>query len=232
LFSTPEARGDRTAAEKTFAAGVTLMTDLAVSALTNAILAAEIFFLAGLSFRVGLERWSAAWLFALYLAFIGLANLLGTIDHGFLEPIEHPANIPVRTATRSVIALATFTLLMCTARQFFGPLGTRIALGAGLVGLVATVWVMVTEDNFLVLVAGNFVVMVLTLGLHLWGLRRGSGSLMLCAGIVASIAASLIIPFGGDGWRPLGLYGTFHIALLGASFILYLGGRELKAHAG
>lgn len=208
------------------------MTDLAVSALTNAILAAEIFFLAGLSFRVGLERWSAAWLFALYLAFIGLANLLGTIDHGFLEPIEHPANIPVRTATRSVIALATFTLLMCTARQFFGPLGTRIALGAGLVGLVATVWVMVTEDNFLVLVAGNFVVMVLTLGLHLWGLRRGSGSLMLCAGIVASIAASLIIPFGGDGWGPLGLYGTFHIALLGASFILYLGGRELKAHAG
>lgn len=207
------------------------MTDLAVSALTNAILAAEIFFLAGLSFRLGVERWSAAWLFALYLALIGLANLLGTIDHGFLEPVDHPANIPVRTATRTVIALGTFTLLMCTARQFFAPLGTRICLAAGLAGLAATVWVTATQDNFLVLVAGNFVVMLLTLGLHLWGMRRGTGSPMLCAGIVASIAASLIIPFGGDGVDPLGLYGTFHVALIGASFLLYLGGRDLKIRA-
>ena len=204
------------------------MTDLAVSALTNAILAAEIFFLAGLSFREGQDRWSASWLFALYLSLIGLANLLGTIDHGFLEPIDHPANIPVRTATRSVIALGTFTLLLSTARQFFGPLGTRICLVVGLVGLAATLWVTATQDNFLVLVAGNFVVMMLTLGLHLWGLRRGIGSAMLCAGIVASIATSMIIPFGGSGIEPFGLYGTFHIGLIVASFILYLGGRDLK----
>lgn len=206
------------------------MTDLAVSALTNAILAAEIFFLAGLSFREAQERWSAAWLFALYLSFIGLANLLGTIDHGFLEPLDHPAHIPVRTATRSVIALGTFTLLMCTARQFFGQLGTRICLVAGLAGLAATLWVTATQDNFLVLVAGNLVVMLLTLGLHLWGLRRGAGSAMICVGIVASIATSMIIPFGGNGIEPLGLYGTFHIGLIVASFILYLGGRDLKTH--
>ena len=207
------------------------MTDLALSALTNVILVAEIFFLAGLSFRTGMERWSAGWLFALYLTFIGIANLLGAIDHGFLEPIDHPANVPVRTATRSVIALGTFTLLMCTARQFFGPQGTRISLVVGLVGLAATVWVTATQDNFMVLVAGNFAVMMLTLALHLWGLRRGTGSAMLCAGIVASIAASLIIPFGDGGLESLGLYGTFHVALIGASFILYLGGRDLKTHA-
>jgi len=203
------------------------VTDLALSALTNAILVALICFLAGLSFRADQDRGSAAGLFAVFLTLAGLANLLGTIHHGFIEGTGHPADIPLRTATRVVIALGVFTLLMSTARQFLPAWGRRVSLGIGLLGLAGTVWIVATEDNFLVLVAGNLVVMLLTLGLHLRGLRDGSGSVAMAIGITLTIAASLLIPFGGNGLASLGLYGTFHVALIPAFIFQYLGGRAL-----
>lgn len=207
------------------------MTDLALSAMTNAILVALICFLAGLSFRADQDKGSAAGLFAVYLLLGGLANLLGTIHHGFLEGTGHPADIPLRTATRVVIAVGVFTLLMSTARQFLPGWGRALSLGLGLLGLVGTIWVVATRDDFLVLVAGNLLVMLLTLGLHLRGLRDGSGSVAMVIGIGLTIAASLLIPFGGDGIAALGLYATFHVALIPAFIFQYFGGRALARRA-
>ena len=204
------------------------MTDLALSALTNAILVALLCFLAGLSFRADQDRGSAAGLFAVFLALGGLANLLGTIHHGFIEGTGHPADSPLRTATRCIIALGIFTLLMSTARQFFPARGRQVSFGLGLLGLAGMVWVVATEDNFLVLVAGNLVVMLLTLGLHLRGLRDRTGSVAMVVGIGMTIAASLVIPFGGNGIAGLGLYGTFHVALIPGIIFQYLGGRALS----
>jgi hypothetical protein len=204
------------------------MTDLALSALTNAILVALICFLAGLSFRADQDRGSAAGLFAVYLTLAGLANLLGTIHHGFVEGTGHPADIPLRTATRVVMALGVFTLLMSTARQFLGVRGRTVSLGLGLLGLAGMVWVVATQDNLMVLVGGNLIVMILTLGLHLRGLRDGSGSVAMVIGIGLTIATSLLIPFGGDGIAGLGLYATFHVALIPAFVVLYVGGRQLN----
>ncbi|WP_462322347.1 DUF6962 family protein [Halochromatium sp.] len=204
------------------------MTELALSALTNAILAVFIAFLAGLSFRSDQDRTSAAGLFALYLLLAALANLLGTIHHGFIEGTGHPADIPMRSATRVVIALGIFTLLMSTARQFMSMLGLRISFGIGLIALAVTAWIVATQDNLLVLVAASSVVMLLTLGLHLRGLREGSGSWMMCVGILLSLAASMLIPLGSEGVAGLGLYGTFHVALMPAFLFLYFAGRALK----
>ncbi|MBK5970952.1 MULTISPECIES: DUF6962 family protein [Thiorhodovibrio] len=204
------------------------MTDLALSAITNAILAVFIAFLAGLSFRSDQERTSAAGLLALYLLVAALANLLGTIHHGFLEGSGHPADIPLRSVTRIVMTLGIFVFLMSTARQFLSTLGQRISLALGLVGLALISWLVATEDNFLVLVAGNLVVMLLALGLHLRGLRNGSGSWTMALAIVLTLATSMLIPLGGDGVAGLGLYGTFHVALMPAFVFFYLGGRALK----
>ena len=66
-----------------------MLSELAFSALTDVILACELFFLAGLSFRPGLQPFSPAWIWALTLALIGLASMLGAIDHGFFEAIGH-----------------------------------------------------------------------------------------------------------------------------------------------
>ena len=204
------------------------MTELQLSALTNAILAVFVAFLAGLSFRSNQDRTSAAGLFAFYLLLAALANLLGTIHHGFIEGTGHAADLPMRSATRIVIALGLFALLMSTARQFMSMLGLQISLGIGLVALALVSWIVATQDNFLVLVAANFVVMLLTLGLHLRGLRDGSGSWMMCVGILLSIAASMLIPLGGEGIAGLGLYASFHVALMPAFLFLYLAGRALK----
>jgi hypothetical protein len=204
------------------------VTDLALSAMTNAILVALICFLAGLSFRTDQDKGSAAGLFAVYLTLAGLANLLGTIHHGFVEGSGHAADIPLRTATRVVIALGVFTFLMSMARQFMPAWGQRLSFGLGLLGLAGTVFIVATEDNFLVLVAGNLLVMLLTLGLHVRGLRDGTGSVAMIVGIVLTIAASMLIPIGGDGIAGLGLYGTFHIALIPGILFQYLGGCALS----
>jgi hypothetical protein len=196
--------------------------------MTNAILVALVCFLAGLSFRADQDKASAAGLFAVYLTLAGLANLLGTIHHGFIEGTGHPSDIPLRTATRIVLALGVFTLLMSTARQFFPAWGRALSLGVGLFGLAVTIWVVATQDNLLVLVAGNLIVMLLALGLHLRGLRDGTGSVAMAVGIVLAIAASMLIPFGGNGLAGLGLYGTFHVALIPALIFQYFGGRALS----
>lgn len=204
------------------------MTELVISALTNAILAVFIAFLAGLSFRSDQDWTSASGLFAVYLLLGAVANLLGTIHHGFIEGTGHLSDIPLRTATRVVIALGIFAFLMSTARQFMSPRGVWASFGVGLLGVVLTVWVVATQDNFVVLVAGNLVVVLLALALHILGLRNGTGSWAMCVGILLTIAASMLIPFQVEGVAGLGLYGTFHVALLPAFLFLYFGGRALR----
>ncbi len=207
------------------------MTDLALSALTDTILACEIFFLAGLSFRAGLAARSAAGVWAVTLFLMGTATLLGAIDHGYFESIGHPAHAGLVIATRVTVALASLVMLMSTAKQFLpGPWGLAVT-GIGVLGFAATAWVVAVLDNFLVVIANYSVVLIFALILHLLGLRSGRGSLAMCAGIVLTIAASLLVPLGIEGPSWLGLYGTYHVALMPAVFFLYLGGRHLDRTA-
>lgn len=204
------------------------MTDLALSSLTDVILACELFFLAGLAFRSTVEVGSPAWLWALYLAVSGTATALGAIDHGFFEPIQHPGNPAMKFVTRATLALAAFLLLVTTARQFLSPLWTRIIDVAGLVVLAATIWVNWVSDDLLAVAASNAVGMLFALVLHGLNLRTGRGSLMMCVGIVLSVAASSLVFSGGNGILGLGLFGTMHVALMPAALALYLGGLELR----
>ncbi len=204
------------------------MTDLALSALTDVILACELFFLAGMTFRLDVERGSPAWIWGLYLALTGTATMLGAIDHGFFEPIEHPGNPAMKFATRAAIAVATFTMLVATARQFLGTAWQWIVVGAGIVILALTIWVNWTSDDLLALAAGNAASMLLALVLHGTNLRSGRGTLVMCVGILMTIAASSLLFSGGNGLFGLGLYGTLHVALMPAVLVLFLGGLRLR----
>lgn len=204
------------------------MTDLALSSLTDVILACELFFLAGLAFRLNAEVGSPAWIWALYLAVSGTATALGAIDHGFFEPIQHPGNPTMKFVTRATLALAAFVLLVTTARQFMSPLWSRLVIAAGLVGLIATIWINWVSDDLLAVAASNAAGMMLALVLHALNLRTGRGSLMMCVGIVLSIAASSLVFSGGNGVLGLGLFGTMHVALMPAALALYLGGLKLR----
>jgi len=204
------------------------MTHLAISALTDVFLACLVFFLAGLSFRPDVERGSPAWIWGLYLAASGVAPMLGAVGHGFLEPIDHPAALPLQFATRAALAISIFLVLAATAGQFMPVRWRRIALAAGLAALIVNLWSVWTADNLLPLIVTNAATMLLALALHLRGLRSGLGSVAMCVGIVMMIAASLMVPIGGDGVAGLGLYGTVHVALMPTVFVLFLGGRRLR----
>ncbi|WPZ35787.1 hypothetical protein T8K17_06490 [Thalassobaculum sp. OXR-137] len=204
------------------------MTDLALSSLTDVILACELLFLAGLAFRTDVESGSPAWLWAIYLTVSGIATALGAIDHGFFEPIDHPGHGAMKFATRATLAVGAVILLLTSARQFLSSLWTRVVVAAGLVALAATLWVNWTSDDLLAVVAMNAVGMLLALVLHLFNLRTGRGSSMMCVGIVLSIAASSLVFSGGNGFFGLGLYGTMHVALMPAALALFLGGLKLR----
>lgn len=208
------------------------MTDLALSSLTDVILACELFFLAGLAFRSNVEVGSPAWLWAVYLTVSGTATALGAIDHGFFEPIQHPGNPAMKFATRATLALAAFILLLTSAWQFLSPVWTRVVVAAGLVALAATLWVNWVSDDLLAVAAMNAAGMLLALVLHLLNLRTGRGSSMMCVGIVLSIAASSLVFSGGNGVLGLGLFGTMHVALMPAALALFLGGLKLRRTRG
>lgn len=206
------------------------MTELALSAMTSAILASLTLFLAGLSFRATQDRGSAADLFALYLTFAGLASLLGTVHHGFIEPVGgHPAEGLLQTTTRVILALGAFTLLVSQTRQFLEPRHERIVLALGVLGLVGVLWAVATENAnaHLALMAASITVMALTVALHLRGLFVGGGSVSMVLGIGITLAAPLLPLFGGDGVAGLGLSATYHLTLMLGIVFQFLGGRAL-----
>jgi hypothetical protein len=204
------------------------LTPLALSALTDVILACEIFFLTGLSVRSDTAPWSAAWWWSVTLGLTGLSTMLGAIDHGFFEGVVPDAHAVAMFATRAVVAVASFTMLVSTARHFLDGGWCRIVTALGAAGLAVTLWQLWGADNFLIVVAAYSAVLVLTLCFHLVGLRNGSGSLWMCAAILLILGASVMVVLESEGLPGLGLFATYHILLMPAVAGLYLGGRHLS----
>src|SRR5215467_10602672 len=102
------------------------MTPDAITAITDFLLSAQAFFLAGRMSTRPKERFSASWYFSGVLLLLAVAALLGGIDHGFVQP----ANLSRYAIQRSdwiVLGGVTFCLLMTTAKQFFPPMAQRAA---------------------------------------------------------------------------------------------------------
>ena len=62
------------------------MDTLAVTSITNVVLAAETLLLAGVLIGLPKARFSAAWFWAGAMLALGTSALLGGIDHGYVEP--------------------------------------------------------------------------------------------------------------------------------------------------
>ena len=90
------------------------------------------FFLAGRMSRIPKARFSAAWYFTGVLLLLGVAALIGAVDHGFLEPAQLPRYF-IQRADWIVLGGVTFCLLMTTAKQFFDPRFHRVLLIAAVV---------------------------------------------------------------------------------------------------
>jgi|NGEPerStandDraft_6_1074524.scaffolds.fasta_scaffold145191_2 hypothetical protein len=203
------------------------MTAQAITSITDLLLAAEAFFLAGRMSGTPKVRYAAAWYFSGVLLLLGVAALLGGIDHGFFEP----ANIPRYLIQRSdwiVLGGVTFCLLMTTAKQFFPPAVQRVVLFAALVQFAADTAAALLVDSFLVVILNYAPVMLLLLVMSLTGLRSRRGSPQMVAGILILFAASGIQAAGVDVFSPLDRNGLYHLlSMVGVAF-LYFGGTQLR----
>ena len=203
------------------------MTAQAITSITDLLLAAEAFFLAGRMSGTPKVRYAAAWYFSGVLLLLGVAALLGGIDHGIFEP----ANIPRYLIQRSdwiVLGGVTFCLLMTTAKQFFPPAVQRVVLFAALVQFAADTAAALLVDSFLVVILNYAPVMLLLLVMSLTGLRSRRGSPQMVAGILILFAASGIQAAGVDVFSPLDRNGLYHLlSMVGVAF-LYFGGTQLR----
>lgn len=204
------------------------LTDLQLSALTDIILACEFFLLAGLTFGANVTTSSARFAFGCYFGIMGLATMLGAIDHGFLEEPPHPAHPIMTFLTRATLLMASVVLLWATCREYLSVGVSRVllALGGVVVAFVAVViW---SRDNFLLVAAPSVVVFLLMLGLSVWAAIRGYGNPLLTLGLVLTLSTAFILVSGTNGVFGLGLYGTLHVATMIAALVMFWGGLRLK----
>lgn len=209
-----------------------MLSELALSALTDGILACELFFLAGLSFRAGVQAFSPAWLWGATLALIGLASLLGLIDHGFFEAIDHPGHRDMVVATRLVIVAGSLSMIVTAAAQYLSGLWRGVVIGLAVLGALYPASLILTSDNFLSVILYYSVGLLLLLGLSIVNLRQNAGTWPMIAGIVVTLGVSGMIPAQSAGFWGLGLYGSYHVLLMPTVILLYLGGRYFRPRRG
>lgn len=202
------------------------MTAEAITAITDFLLAAEAFFLAGRMTARPKDRFSAAWYFSGVLLLLGVAALLGGIDHGFVRP----ANLNRYLIQRSdwmVLGGVTFCLLMTTAKQFFPPKWQRVAWIVATVQFAGYAAAVLLADSFAVVVLNYSPIMLLLLAMNIAGLRRGLGSRHMIAGILILFLASGIQAAGVNTFTPVDRNGLYHlVSMIGVAF-MYLGGMRL-----
>jgi hypothetical protein len=206
------------------------VTVLAVTSITNILLASVVFFLAGRMSRTPKERFSAAWYFTGVLLLLGVAALIGAVDHGFFEPAGLPRYF-IQRAEWIVLGGVTFCLLMTTAKQFFAPRVQRIVLIVAMIQFAVDTIAVLLVDSFLDVILNYAPVMLLFLAMNIVGLRQGTGSMQMIIGILILSAASAIQAAGWDALSPLDHNGVYHVvSILGVVF-LYLGGAALETKA-
>jgi hypothetical protein len=198
------------------------VTVLAVTSITNILLASLVFFLSGRMSRIPKVRFSAAWYFTGVLLLLGVAALIGALDHGFFEPANMPRYF-IQRADWIVLGGVSFCLLMTTAKQFFDPRFHKILLIVALVQFVADSAAVLLVDSFLDVILNYAPVMLLMLAMSI-----KARSIHLAAGLLILSAASAIQAMGWDALSPLDHNGVYHVvSMLGVVF-LYFGGVRLK----
>jgi hypothetical protein len=202
------------------------MTALAVTAITNFILACEVFFLSGLLAGRPMTRGSAAWFWTAALLALGTSALLGGIDHGFIEPAGLQGQVPLYRLTWLVLGVMILSVWLTTARQFFAPRRFVLLLVIGLVQLALLAVLIVVVGQFWVVIVSYLPVILLFLLMNILGLRRGRGSWALIAGILIMLLASLVQYSGFDTLSPLDHNGLYHVMAMVGVVFLYWGGHD------
>ncbi len=202
------------------------MSPLAVTAVTNFLLASEVLFFAGRLVQLPKARFSAAWYWSAAMILLGLAALTGGIDHGFIE-MQGLERFAIQRANWLVVGAMTGCVLMTAATQFLPWRLYRIALGTALLQLGLYAVAVFVADGFVVVIVNYAPVMLLLLVLSVRGLRGGRGSVPMIAGIAIQFVASGVQASGVDAFSPLDHNGLYHLVSMVGAIFLFHGGTSL-----
>lgn len=203
------------------------MNAVAVTAITNFILACEVFFLGGMLVQKSKERFSPAWYWSGMMVLLGLAALIGGIDHGFFEQAGLSRDV-IQRSNWIVLGMMTFFLLMTIAAQFFSRRVQSFFLIFGGIQFIANAGVVLLIDSFLDVILNYAPVMLLLLIMNLRNLKNGSGSWVMVVGILIQFVAAAIQASGMDVFTPLNHNGVYHLVSMVGIVFLYLGGQRLR----
>ena len=159
------------------------MEALAITSITNFILASELFFLAGLMVKTPKARFSAAWFWSGAMFALASSALIGGIDHGFVEPAGLSRYF-IQRPNWIVVGAATFCMLLATARQFFPPRWQRPALILGTIEFIVFAIAVLLVGDFRIVIVNYVPVMLLLLLMSVRGLKDGTGSWQMIAGVL------------------------------------------------
>ena len=203
------------------------MGTLAITSITNFILASELFFLAGLMVKTPKARFSAAWFWGGAMFALASSALIGGIDHGFVEPADLSRYF-IQRPNWIVVGVATFCMLLATARQFFPPRWQRPALILGTIQLIVYAIAVLLVDDFRIVIVNYVPVMLLLLLMSVRGLKHGTGSWQMVVGILVLLAASAVQALDVDVFSPLDQNGLYHVISIVGVLFMYWGGQRLK----
>jgi hypothetical protein len=205
------------------------LTALAVTAITDFVLAGETFFLSGLLFARPKAPRSAAWFWQIALLLLAASALIGGIDHGFLEVLgQVPAHTTFQRMYSFFIGLLVLFVLLTVARQYFQPPIRSVLYVIAAVQLVIYTVLILMLDSFLVVIINYVPVMLLLLVMSARGLGDGTGSWAMIAGIVISFVASGVQAAGIDVLSPFDRNSLYHFGLMVAVVCFYLGGTQMN----
>ncbi len=206
------------------------MTPLAVTAITNFILAAEVLFFAGMLLGKSFSPASPAFSWGLAMVFLGISALLGGIDHGFFEiQGDSLVRVILQRSTWLFIGLLTMCTLITLGRQFIPEKYQNIVFIIAVVQLVIFIFLIVRYNNFLFVIVNYAPVMLLFLVFQVIGLSDGSGSATMIAGLVISFIAAALQVMKVDNFSPLDHNGLYHVVMMVAVYFLYHGGLQLRS---
>ena len=201
---------------------------LAVTAITNFVLACEAYFICGLLFARPKKTFSAAWYWQLALFALACSALLGGIDHGFLEVYCQPAVRKLFAHVNwALIGFLTFLTFRTTSAQFFLPAWQRFTNIAATIQLLAYLSLLLFVDDYLLVILNYAPVLLLLLGCNVF-CSRNSGSWAMTTGIVLTFIASGI---QASSFAPIGSLDNssfYHFGIMVALIFFYKGGLNLK----
>lgn len=203
------------------------MNASAVTSITNFILAGEVFFFAGMLAQISKARYSAAWFWSGMMLFLGIATLIGGIDHGFFEGPGLPRTF-IQRSTWILLGAMTFFLLMTIAAQFFSRPVRRFFLIFGIVQLIAYSVAILAVTNFLVVIVNYAPVMLFLLVMCLLNVKKYPGLRNMIAGILILFGASAIQRIGMLFFGSLDQNGVYHLISMAGVIWMYLGGKALR----